>query len=178
MRAPRAACLTVVAALAVLAGGCDTLNDSKTVLFGTGSGLTAPLVGIGSAAKGAVSFAQFPNNVALNLTISDLPTGRYRVVIHANGLCNSPNGFSAGPPWSPPGVTPPLPEQIQPFVVSGDIPTQVSVRIRGVTLDGPNSLLGRSVVVHSGSQGSLEAVPNVRNDRVACGVIGPVGSLF
>ena len=170
------ACIVVALAAAVV--GCDTMNESKTVLFGTGSGLTAPLKGIGSAATGSVAFAQFTNSVALDLSIYGLRNGRYRVVIHTTGICTSPNGFSAGPPYSPPGMTPPLWEQSRPFVVTGDISTEVSMRLTGVTLDGPNSILGRSVIVHEGGEGTLEAVPDVRNNRVACGVIGPVQALF
>ncbi len=37
--------------------------------------------------------------------------------------------------------------------------------------------MGKSVVVHDGATGSLEAQPGVRNNRVACGVIGTVKPL-
>jgi len=179
MRIPGAAPALIAAALAGLSGGCDTMKESRTVLFGTGSGLTARLVPIGgSAASGAVGFAQYRNSVAMDVSVSGLRIGWYRVVIHANGNCSSPNGFSAGPPWSPPGVEPPLDTQVRSFVLNNDVATTVSVRLTGVTLDGPNSLLGRSVVIHEGSAGSLEAVPDVRNGRAACGVIGPVEALF
>jgi Cu-Zn family superoxide dismutase len=179
MRTSGAARALVLAALIALTAGCDSTKDSKTVLFGTGSGLSARLVPLGgSAASGAVGFVQFRDNVGLNLSIYGLRIGRYRVVIHTNGLCNSPNGFTAGPPWSPPGVVPPLETQVGEFVMANDTSTEVSLRVTGVTLDGENSLLGHSVIIHQGGESSLEAVPNVRNDRVACGIIGPVQALF
>jgi len=178
MRFSRAAHAALIAALAGATGGCESMQESKTVIFGTGSGLTARLQGIGSAATGAVAFAEYPNNVAMDLTIYGLRIGRYRVVIHTTGNCSSPNGFSAGPPWSPPGMEPPLYAQVKSFVIGNDVSAQVSVRLTGVTLDGPNAIMGRSVVVHEGGEGSLEAVPDVRNGRVACGVIGPVQALF
>ena len=179
MRVSSAATALFIGAVAGLTGGCDTLNASKTVLFGTGSGLSARLAPLGgSAATGAVGFAQFQNNVAMSVAVSGLRVGRYRVVIHASGNCSSPNGFSAGPPWSPPGVEPPLDTQVRSFVMNNDLSSQVSVRLTGVTLDGPNTILGRSVIIHEGGEGSLEAVPDVRNGRVACGVIGPVPALF
>jgi len=179
MRFSGAVHAVVIAALAGLTGGCDSMQDSKTVLFGTGSGLTARLVPLGgSAASGAVGFGQYPDNVAMDLSIYGLRVGRYRVVIHTAGNCSSPNGFSAGPPWSPPGLAPPLDTQVKSFVIGNDVSAQVSVRLTGVTLDGPNSIMGRSVIVHEGGEGSLEAVPDVRNGRVACGVIGPVQALF
>jgi superoxide dismutase, Cu-Zn family len=179
MRIRGAARALVIAALAGLAGGCDTMKDSRTVLFGTGSGLSARLVPLGgSAATGAVGFVQFRDNVGMTVSVSGLRVGWYRVVIHANGNCSSPNGFSAGPPWAPPGVEPPLDTQVRRFAMNNDVSTQVSVRLTGVTLDGANSLIGRSVVIHEGGEGSLEAVPDVRNGRAACGVIGPVEALF
>lgn len=178
MRCIGAARALFVGTLVALAG-CQTMNESKTVLFGTGSGLTARLTPLGgSAAVGAIGFAQFQNNVAMTLTISGLRVGRYRVVIHETGNCSSPNGFSAGPPWSPPGVEPPLETQVRSFVMSNDQTSEVSLRLTGVTLDGVNSIMGRSVVIHEGAEGSLEAVPGVRNGRAACGVIGPVQALF
>ena len=179
MRCSGAARAVLIITLAGLTDGCDSMKDSKTVLFGTGSGLSARLVPLGgSAATGAVGFAQFQNNVAMVVTVYGLRGGRYRAVIHTSGICNSPNGFSAGPPWSPPGVLPPLDSQWGNFVMSNDVSSQVSVRLTGVTLDGPNGILGRSVIIHEGGEGSLEAVPDVRNGRVACGVIGPVQALF
>jgi Cu-Zn family superoxide dismutase len=178
MRGSRAGAIGVVFAIVAALVGCDTMNQAKPALFGIGSGLNARLKGIGSAAKGNVALQQFPNYVALNLSMSGVPVGRYRIVIHSNPNCSSPNGFTAGPPWDPPGVTPPLPTQVLPFYMQNDNTTEVSVRLVGVTLEGPNSLLGRSIIIHAGAQGPLTAVPDVRNDRVACGIIGPVDALF
>jgi Cu-Zn family superoxide dismutase len=179
MRLPGAVCALAVAASALVLGGCESTKDSKLVLTGTGSGLSAPLRALGgSAANGAVAFKQLDNGVALDLSIYGLRVGRYRVVIHTTGICSSPNGFSAGPPYSPPGVVPPLDRQLSPFWIYNDNSSEVSVRLTGVSLDGPNSILGRSVIVHEGAEGSLEAVPDVRNGRVACGIIGPVPALF
>ena len=169
----------VIAALAGLTAGCESMQGTKTAVFGTGAALSARLVAVGgSAANGGVAFAQYPNNVAMDLSIYGLRGGRYRVVIHTTGNCSSPNGFAAGPPWLPPGVEPPLDKQVKSFVIGNEVSAEVSVRLTGVTIDGANSIMGRSVVVHEGGEGSLEAVPDVRNGRVACGVIGPVPALF
>ena len=170
----RAGAFGVVMAIAVALTGCETFNQAKPALMGIGPGLNASLKGIGSAANGNVALQQFPNYVALNLSMYGAPVGRYRLVIHTNPNCSSPNGFTAGPPWDPPGVTPPLPQQIPVFYMQNDNSTELSVRLVGVTLEGPNSLLGRSIIIHAGAEGPLTAVPDVRNNRVACGIIGPV----
>jgi Cu/Zn superoxide dismutase len=56
--------------------------------------------------------------------------------------------------------------------------TAHTIRLPGYRIEGPDGIMGRSVVVHAGAQGSLEAQPGVPNDRIACGVIGPLRSLF
>ena len=42
---------------------------------------------------------------------------------------------------------------------------------RGIRIDGADGIRGKSVVVHRGATGSLDAEPGVPNNRVACGVI-------
>ena len=49
-----------------------------------------------------------------------------------------------------------------------------SQRVPGLTLTGPTGVSGRSAVIHQGWNGPLDAVPDVPNDRVACGVFGDV----
>jgi Cu/Zn superoxide dismutase len=114
----------------------------------------------------------------MQVHLAGLRTGPYRIVIHANGNCTSPNAFSAGPPWIPAGASPQTIAQMQAAVMVGDNAFSLVQRISGVRLDGGDPLTGKSVVVHAGSQGSLEAQPGVPNDRVACGVIGTAGSVF
>ena len=51
-------------------------------------------------------------------------------------------------------------------------------RIPGLALSGPAGIEGRSIVLHASESGSLEASPGVPNDRVACGVITVIPTLF
>src|SRR5262249_37810304 len=99
--------------------------------------------------------------------------GGYRIAIHANGNCRSYNGFSAGPPWAPPGV-----ELVTPVVYKNDETAWVVARFPGYKLEGDGGAGGRSVVIQRGSNGSLEAEPNVPNNRVGCGVIDKPQSIF
>ncbi len=101
--------------------------------------------------------------------------GPHRIVIHANPVCTSPNGFSAGPPIL-------LPETGAPVIVAITIEheraTSLVTRVPGLALSGPAGVEGRSVVLHAGWSGTLEASPGIPNDRVACGVIGTLPMLF
>jgi Cu/Zn superoxide dismutase len=45
------------------------------------------------------------------------------------------------------------------------------MRLPGLKIDGTDGIRGKSVVVHLGATGSLDAQPGVPNNRVACGVI-------
>ena len=62
-----------------------------------------------SSVVGAAILAGYDGGVRLQVNFNGPGPGEYRVMIHANGNCSSPNGFSAGAPWAPPGV--PLKEE-------------------------------------------------------------------
>ena len=54
----------------------------------------------------------------------------------------------------------------------------MTVRLRGLALSGPDSLEGRAVLVHAGTTVDDDLRPGVPNRVVLCGVIGPVRSFF
>ena len=162
--------ITVIAVLA----GCETLKQVESRTVGTGPNLEAALSAIGgSAVTGIATLRAYDGGVTLSLSFAGTRAGAYRVAVHANGNCTSPNGFSAGPPWAPPGVV-----VASPLVMKSDYSATLVVRLPGYVFEGPDGVRGRSVVVHAGSSGSLEAEPGIPNDRVACGVIGVPRSLL
>jgi Cu-Zn family superoxide dismutase len=164
-------------AAAVTLAGCQSLSEpfgSDAQPSARSSAYGAALASRnGSAASASIRIAARDDGVAVTIAASGLTPGRYSVVFHANGNCSSPNAFSAGPPWAPPGVEPArlwLSSTTEGY-------TELSTRVRGYKLDGPDGLLGKAVVLHAGS-GTLDAQPGVANDRVACGVIGPMHAFF
>lgn len=166
----------VLALAALLLGGCGGWFSSEPARI---PGLEAPLVPIaGSAGTGSARFAPRGDGVTMLVTINGLAPGRYRVLVHANGNCSSPNGFSAGPPWSPPGSATPLYDRLPIVTTNTEGTATLTVRLAGVSLEGPNGLSGRSVVVHDVVEGPFTAEPDVRNGRIACGVIGPLRTFF
>ena len=156
----------LVVALAGLVAACASDEEAKKPP--PDPGVVAQLRPVSdSAIKGLVSFKQYDGGVDVAINVYGIP-GVNRVVIHATGVCNSPNGFSAGPPWIPPGATAP---PIIRIAVSDNLYGTASVSLPGITIDGPDGIRGKSVVVHRGNTGSLDARPGAPNDRVACGVI-------
>jgi Cu-Zn family superoxide dismutase len=123
-----------------------------------------------------VTFRQRGAGVAMDAYFVGAWQGPNRIAIHANGNCTSPNGFSAGPPWVPPGAT--KPPQVFTVAMNREGVATLAARIDGARIDGPDGIAGKSVVIHAGTQGSLDAAPGVPNDRIACGVIRPAISLF
>jgi Cu-Zn family superoxide dismutase len=173
-RAPLLACGV---ALALLGTGCASREAPRD---GAGSTPAAPEqvasadavlrpIG-GSAIRGNVSVIPRKDSVTLSISISGASPGAYRVAIHANGNCSSPNGFSAGPPLVIAGADKPI---VVDFDLSFEVGVALTRRVGGIAPTSPADLNGRSVVVHYGRNGTLDAVPDVPNERVACGVLGP-----
>jgi len=129
----------------------------------------------GSTIKGRAAFSQVGNGVVMSVNLGGGGQGSWRVVIHSTGICTSPNGFSAGPPVMLPGTS--TPALVFVMVNSDKSIGQMSARLPGLKLNGPEGIVGKSVVVHS-AQGSLEAEPGVPNNRVGCGVIQPMAPMF
>ena len=172
---------TALAALLALAlAGCQNVKDVGSEVFSGGNSVEAAMAPVGNnAATGVVKFNPTGSGVAMLVHITGLLRMEYRVVIHSNGNCSSPNGFAAGPPWIPPGAVEHATAGVPPAWSSGDYSAlTMVVRIAGLRVDGPNSLAGKAVILHAGAKGSLDAEPGVPNNRIACGVVGPVRSFF
>lgn len=166
--------LVLAFALAGALAACKTTDEELAAPSRPNIGATLGRIG-GSAMGGGVAFREVEGGVMIAANVTGGTPGAWRVAIHANGNCSSPNGFSAGPPVLLPGTS--LPAVVGVSLNENGI-GGISTRLPGLALDGPNGIIGKSVVVHAGAVGSLEAVPGTPNNRTACGVIGPVRSLF
>ncbi len=169
-RAP--ARLALVVLLALAAAGCQTFQDAGEVMFPAGDSMEAMLKPVGdSAVSGSVVLAPIKGGVAMKVYLTGMPFQSYRIVIHATGNCTSPNGFSAGPPYRLPGAAEHVMAAVVPVFPIRDGAVTLVLRVPGIHLEGPDGIAGRSVVIHSPGEGSLDAKPDVPNNRVACGVI-------
>jgi len=173
----RVACFVMLAALVAISG-CASVKDEADAIFGRGIGLEAALRGTGSAAKGTVRVVDFRDGVALQMQLYNALPGTYRIALHERGNCSSPNLFSAGPAWAPPdsGRTP---ETLLPqfYVDTEQDIKQYVAYFKGARVSGPQSLQGRSVVIHHGNTLS-EALPGLPNNRMACGVLDVIRRPF
>lgn len=164
-RASLASCAAAALALAVALAGCEA---TKNVIDSRAAGLGGRIVALGgSPAKGFIIVKRREGGVTVIVNLNDVRPDVYRVVFHTTGNCKSRNGFSAGPPWAPPGG------QVEVYSgwMNADGLLNMSIPISGLPIDPPDGIYGRSVVIHQGLAGSLDAVPDVRNDRIACVVL-------
>jgi len=146
------------------------------------SGVLLAGEGVASSSQGArvevnngkVRVIDRKDGVQIMVSGSNLPPNQYRVSFNRDGNCSSPNGFSAGPPWAPPGMDP---YELIPLFWNPDGNAEGSAFIRGVHTTGENGVAGRSVVIYWGSK-VTDAYPDVPNNRAACGVFEPAQLLL
>lgn len=162
-----AAFIAVVGSLA----GCSSLRDENSPIIPQTPGLVARMSSPGSAVRGSVRIYDYRDGVAVQLAVDNLYPGQYRLALHEVGNCSSPNLFSAGPPWAPPGWTKPPGELLPGFLANpeGNMNNYIAY-ISGVRTEGPTSIRGKSVVIHWGNTVS-QAFPGQPNNRMACGVL-------
>lgn len=184
-RARRLAALTLAFVTAIVAG-CGTsgnrghgipVREPEPGEKGPAPGVEAVLGPVGgSAAQGSAKFLTRGDGVTALVAVNNLMPGPYRVAIHERGNCSSPNGFSAGKPWAPPGSARAAADLLPEIAIGPNGNGQMTAIVRGLKISGAGSLEGRSVVVHAGPTVDANVVPDRPNRIVLCGVIGPVRS--
>jgi len=170
----RTAPAAIAVAVALLAGCAGAKNEGAPP---RPAGLEAQLRSTVSAAVGTARVFDARNGVTLQLYITNMVPGTYRVALHERGNCSSPNMYSAGPAWAPPGSTRAPADLLPPFFVGKEgTESGFVAHIDGASVEGPTSLRGRSVVIHWGNLVG-EAFPGQPNNRILCGVLEPATAL-
>jgi len=133
----------------------------------------------GNNVFGTITFTQTDKGVLVVADLEGLTKGKHGFHIHEFGDCSSPDGTSAGGHFNPEGKSHGAPMDISRHAGDmGNIEADASGKAHleytdaMMTLNGPNSILGRSVIVHI-SEDDLKTQPTGNaGARVACGVIG------
>lgn len=132
----------------------------------------------GSTVRGTVTFREDAGKVRVVAHITGLTPGEHGFHLHENGDCSLKDAMSAGGHFNPTGMPHGGPDTPRRHV--GDLgnvtANQEGVahyeRVDGVlSLTGPNSILGKSVIVHAGPDDFVTQPSGNSGARLACGVI-------
>lgn len=134
----------------------------------------------GNNAAGVVTFTQTDNGVRVEATISGLDQeARHGFHIHQYGDCRAPDGTSAGGHFNPESVDHGAPtDDVRHVGDLGNLPSNaqgtadVDFVDSHLSFDGSDSILGRGVIVHAGTDDFESQPTGAAGSRLACGVIG------
>src|SRR4029450_5733846 len=108
----------------------------------------------GSRVTGTVTFTKMGNEVQVVADIQNLPPGKHGFHIHEKGDCSAPDAMSAGAHFNPThqhhdGPTGPERHAGDFGNIEADASGKGHLKWEGkLDLSGPNSIVGKSVVVH------------------------------
>lgn len=182
----RAHLLPILVLFLFAASGCGGASSKKAELStdnasdAAGPTATATLRSTsGSSVQGTVTFTQEGDGVRVFALLSGLTPGDHGFHIHETGDCSAPDGSSAGGHFNPGGMPHGGPDAAQHHAgdlgnITADqagnatyegVDTQVSL------LEGPNSIIGRAIVVHEAADDMTSQPSGSAGARIACGVI-------
>lgn len=133
----------------------------------------------GSKVKGYVSFEKAGKGVRISANIEGLSPGTHGFHIHEYGDCSSPDAVSAGGHYNPTDMPHAGPTAEKRHV--GDLGNieadksgvaRLEVTDKMLTMEGPNSIVGRSIIVHAQPDDFKTQPTGAAGGRLACGVIG------
>jgi len=170
-----------VLAAALLAAGCQTVQDGWSSLTSSGEKATAVLQPTrGNSVKGTVTFVQGADRVRVSGAVSGLqPNSQVGFHIHEAGDCSSGDGMSAKGHFNPQGKPHGHPTSAERH--AGDLPmlradasgnASIAVDVDGITVGaGPNSIVGRGLIVHVQPDDYKTQPTGNAGARSACAII-------
>lgn len=184
------------ALIAILLVGCGTDDQSPQDVSATSvdktsskqSSATSEVSAIsriradkGYSASGEVRFHQEPNGVRISGEVTGLSPGQHGFHIHEFGDCSAPDGKSAGGHFAPNGNPHGSPQDNVNKRHAGDLGNitadkngRASIGVLNAELTinkGPKAVIGKSVIVHAGSDDLSSQPSGDAGARVGCGVI-------
>jgi len=134
---------------------------------------------LGSKVEGDIHFEKTGDAVSITGRISGLAPGRHGFHIHMYGNCSAPDAASAGDHFNPARHDHGGPKDqnrhagdLGNIEVGADGIVNVSLSDTVISLSGPNSILGRSLVIHQNADDLKSQPSGESGPRLACGVIG------
>lgn len=177
VQATRFLVLSVTAALAVI--GATMAQTSQPVSMARTKAIAVIAPASGSQVKGSVTFTQEGGGVRVMATLSGLAPGVHGFHIHEFGDVSAADGTSAGVHFNPAELPHAGPDAANRHL--GDLGNITADSAGNATLDrvdahlslsGPNTIIGRSVVVHDKADDMATQPTGNAGARIGVGVIG------
>jgi Cu-Zn family superoxide dismutase len=132
----------------------------------------------GTKIEGVVHFKEVDGGVEITAKISGLTPGPHGFHIHENGLCAAPDFASAGGHFNPTKQAHGSPDSEVRHVgdlgniLADDAGDAIYHRVdKLVQLNGPDSIIGKGVIVHEKADDFETQPTGNAGGRVACGVV-------
>jgi Cu-Zn family superoxide dismutase len=134
---------------------------------------------LGNKVEGLVHFDQVGKEVKVSGRITGLSPGKHGFHIHMFGDCSAPDATSAGEHFNPDHKDHGGPQNQNRHVgdlgnlqVGADGVATFSMTDSTISLEGPNSVIGRALIIHA-KEDDLKSQPvGGAGARLACGTIG------
>ena len=133
----------------------------------------------GNSVRGVVTFLRTDSGVYVVADVRGLTPGPHGFHVHELGDCSAPDGTSAGGHFNPSGHDHGAPDsEVRHVGDLGNIVTDDQGNARHeetdahLQLDGPQSIIGRGLIVHAGEDDLASQPTGAAGARVACGVVG------
>ena len=132
----------------------------------------------GNNVRGTVRFGSEGNAVRVTAEVTGLTPGEHGFHVHENGDCSAPDASSAGGHFNPTKQPHAARDaearhvgDLGNLVADNNGRAQLSYLDSKLTLSGPNSIVGRAVIVHAGRDDLKSQPSGDAGGRVACGAI-------
>ena len=133
----------------------------------------------GNEVSGTVMFMKVEEGIRVVANITGLPAGEHGFHIHQYGDCSAPDGTSTGGHFNPGSKRHGGPEAAERHI--GDLGNIVADESGNATLErvdthlalnGPNSIIGRGIIIHAGTDDLTTQPTGAAGAHLGCGVIG------
>jgi Cu-Zn family superoxide dismutase len=133
----------------------------------------------GSTVEGTVTFTKSGDQVKVVADITGLTPGKHGFHIHEFGDCSSPDGKAAGGHFNPANAPHAGHDAMARHVgdlgnIEADTSGKAHLELADnmMTMSGPNSIIGRGLIVHEKADDLKTQPTGDAGGRLACGVIG------
>jgi Cu-Zn family superoxide dismutase len=133
----------------------------------------------GNDVSGVITFTKQGDGVMISGTVEGLEEGKHGFHIHQYGDCSAADGTSAGGHFNPENVEHGGPNDEVRHVgdlgnieANADGVAEINMTDDVIKLNGPHSIIGHGVIIHSGEDDFTSQPTGAAGSRLACGVVG------